>query len=183
MSTVAIIQARLGSTRFPGKVLAPLCGRPIIQHVIERAHAISGVDQVVVAMPHRDAEVLGSALDAMGVAWAAPDVPEEDVLARYRQVVEELEADSVVRVTADCPLLDPEIAGVVLAEHQRGLTDLTSNVDHTQQPPASAFTFPPGLDVEVFSSVALDRAYLLATEPVDRRHVTLIMYRRAKDIF
>lgn len=160
---VAIVQARLGSTRFPRKVLADLAGRPALHHVLLRAKAIPGVDRVCCAIPEGERD------DALVAAAEAVDVsvvrgPEHDVLARYTYAARAFGAEVVLRITADCPALDPEVCGRAVAAYRDGGYDYLSNTD-----PRS---WPKGLDVDVFSRAALERAFAEATTPYEREHVT-----------
>lgn len=165
---IAVIQARMGSTRFPGKSLAALAGRPILARVVERAAAISGVAQVVVALPV-DAE--DDRLAALARDQGAPVFRGDpaDVLDRVYRAALAARADIVVRLTADCPLLDPEVSGRVLAALTDGV-DYASNV----HPP----TFPDGLDTEAMAMTALETAWREAAQPSDREHVTPFLWRR-----
>jgi spore coat polysaccharide biosynthesis protein SpsF (cytidylyltransferase family) len=169
---VAIVQARVGSTRLPGKALVDIAGRPMVAHVLERALAIDGVDGAVLATTVVPAD------DALADFARQRDIPctrgsENDVLDRFHQAVNEHPADVIVRVTADCPLLDPRVSGLVLAEYLRraGDVDYVSNV----HPP----TYPDGLDTEVLSREALERAWRDADLPSDREHVTSYIWRNA----
>ena len=170
---VAVIQARLGSTRLPGKTLADLGGRPMLAHVVERAAAIPGVDAVVLATTAhpRDDRLAAWARDA-----SLPCVrgSEDDVLDRFHHALERHPADAVVRVTPDCPFLDPEVSGRVVAAWRReaGALDYASNV----HPP----TFPDGLDTEVISRAALAAAWREARLPSDREHVTPFVWRQPR---
>jgi spore coat polysaccharide biosynthesis protein SpsF len=106
LGCVAAIQARMGSTRFPGKVLADLCGKPLVQRVYERTRAAALVDEVVVLTSTSPSDdVLVERLTALGIPYRRG--PEQDVLARYLALVDELVPRFVVRVTGDCPLVDP----------------------------------------------------------------------------
>src|SRR3989338_6860584 len=102
--TIAIIQQRLGSTRLKEKALLPLCGIPMTQHIVDRCKRAKLVDEVVVACPFKDAEILGAALNAVIVA---PDVPENDLIARYYIVAAGMKADFVVRISGDNPCVEP----------------------------------------------------------------------------
>lgn len=167
---LAVIQARLGSTRLPGKTLAEIGGRPMLAHVVERASLIPGVNGVVIAttVNLKDDRLVEFAKSA-GLPWARGS--EEDVLDRFHLALREQPADVIVRVTPDCPLLDPEVSGLVLSEYRRrnGTVDYVSNV----HPP----TYPDGLDTEVFSREALERAWSEARLPSEREHVTVYMWR------
>jgi len=163
MTTVAIIQARLGSNRLPGKVLADLGGQPVLAWVVRAARAIPGVDRVVVATSSAPAD------DAIA-AWGAENSvtvhrgPEQDVLARFALAAAAEQAGTVLRLTADCPLLDPQVCGQVLALLHLGPADYASNAD-----PAS---WPDGLDCEALSAASLHAAAAEAVRPVEREHVT-----------
>ncbi|HXK40987.1 MAG TPA: NTP transferase domain-containing protein [Candidatus Paceibacterota bacterium] len=104
MRTVCIIQQRLGSTRLKNKALLPLCGIPMTQHIVDRCKRAKLVDEVVVACPFKDAEILGAALDAIIVA---PDVPENDLIGRYYTVAAGMKADLIVRISGDNPCIEP----------------------------------------------------------------------------
>jgi spore coat polysaccharide biosynthesis protein SpsF (cytidylyltransferase family) len=159
----------MGSTRLPGKVLMDLEGKPVLERVIERTAAIPGVDTVVVATSTepRDEPILALARSA-GVAALAGS--EADVLDRYYQAARAFDAEVVIRITADCPLLDPQVSGAVLRRFLRGDVDYASNI--------KPWTFPDGLDTEVFSRAALERAWREATLPVEREHVTPYIHER-----
>jgi spore coat polysaccharide biosynthesis protein SpsF (cytidylyltransferase family) len=168
---IAVVQARLGSTRLPGKALSPIAGRPMLEHVLARAAAVPGIDGVVLATTTspEDAALVDLAR-AAGIASARGSV--SDVLDRFSAALAEHPADAVVRITADCPLLDPGVAGRVVAEYRRraGGVDYVSNV----HPP----TFPDGLDTEVISAPALVCAWREATAASDREHVTPYVWSR-----
>lgn len=163
MKVVAVIQARMGSSRLPGKVLMELAGEVVLARVVDAARAINGIDEVVIAT---SVEAEDDAIEA----WCAGrDVAclrgsEADVLDRFSQAARAHSADVVMRLTADCPLLDPEVAGQVLALLLEGGVDYASNVD-----PAS---WPDGLDCEVMTAMALETASVEASRPSDREHVT-----------
>ena len=168
---VAIIQARLGSTRLPGKTLADIGGRPMLAHVVERVLATPGIDEVMIATTTRPADdPLVDWASRAGLAYARGS--EEDVLDRFRTALSLHPADAVVRVTPDCPLLDPDVAGRVVATWRDagGALDYVSNV----HPP----TFPDGLDTEVISRGALHAAWAEATDRADREHVTPFVWRQ-----
>jgi len=163
MKTVCIVQARIGSTRLPGKVMEFVGDRPVITHVLEKCCKIPGVDDVVCAIPDtRENDVLGSLVEFEG--YEAVYGSETDVLARTYQAALYAEADVVMRVTSDCPLIDPELCGEVLALQQEYNAEYASNV-HPR-------SYPKGLDCEVMTIRALRNAYKNATSYPDREHVT-----------
>ena len=168
---IAIIQVRLGSTRLPGKALADLAGRPLLAHVAERAAAIPGIAGAVLAttVSRTDDTLIAFARDH-GVDCVRGS--EEDVLDRFLLAARETKAEAIVRVTADCPLLDPAVSGRVLEEYMRRRpgVDYVSNV----HPP----TYPDGLDTEVVSVEALGTAAREARLASDREHVTPYVWSR-----
>jgi spore coat polysaccharide biosynthesis protein SpsF (cytidylyltransferase family) len=169
MTTVAVIQARCGSTRFPRKVLAPLQGRPMLAHIIERVSRASLVDRVVVATTdlERDDPVAELTLESgAGLTRGS----EDDVLSRYVQAAREHAADVIVRITADCPLTDPAVVDAVIRTRADIDADYASNVE----PP----TFPEGFDCEVFTAECLRRVDGEATLAYEREHVTVRVRER-----
>ena len=167
MKTVVIIQARMGSHRLPGKVLMPLAGRPAIQHVLERAKLIQGVDEVVLATSTASSDdLLVSFCSSLGVRVIRGS--ELDVLDRYYQAAKSSLADTIVRITGDCPLLDPLESSKVINFYFNTKYDYVSN----NNPP----TLPDGLDTEVFSFEALEAAWNNAKKKSEREHVTLYIY-------
>ena len=168
-TVLAIIQARMGSVRFPGKVLADIGGKPMVQHVIERVRAAGLVSKTVLATtedPSDDPlEDLGCKL---GVAVFRGS--SDDVLDRYHAAAIRFGGEVIVRVTADCPLMDPSIIDRAVSVFEAGGYDHVS----TAYPVA---TFPDGLDVWVFSFEALERTWRQATLASDREHVTTFMWK------
>lgn len=167
MHVLAVVQARAGSTRLPGKVLAPLGGRPVLDWVVRAARAAGQVDEVVVATSTAAGDdAVASACERLGVACVRGS--EEDVLGRFVEVLRSHPADALVRLTADCPLHDPHlIDAVVGAWRAAPAHDYVSTV--------LVRTLPRGLDVEVVTADALRRADLVATG-YDRVHVTSSIY-------
>jgi len=161
--TVVIIQGRIGSARLRGKVLADIAGRPMIARVVDRGRRIEGIDEVVVAVPDLpEDDVLAataSALDVRVVRGSA-----DDVLGRYLVAADAANADAVVRVTGDCPLLSPKVSSAVVADYQLGGADYVSNTLER--------TFPRGLDTEVVDMEALRTAGREAVTADEREHVT-----------
>jgi spore coat polysaccharide biosynthesis protein SpsF len=161
--TACIIQARLGSTRLPGKVLEPLGDAPVLEHVLRRCQAIEGVDEVVCAtVEGADGDAVASLADNLDIAVYRG--PEKDVLARYHGAAHAVGADVVMRVTSDCPLIDPEVCAAVLKLRAEAAADYAAN----NMPPS----WPHGLDCEVFTIDALDEAAATAVADEDHEHVT-----------
>lgn len=161
---VIVIQARMGSTRLPGKVLMDLGGQTVLASVIERCRAIPGISAVCCAIP---ASPENDPVEAEALRAGAATIrgPEQDVLERYRMAAEHLGATSVMRVTSDCPLIDPWLCGEVLAAFHTLGADMAAN--------DIVSGYPHGLGCEVFSRQWLDRAARDATAPADREHVSL----------
>lgn len=169
--TVAIIQARMGSSRLPGKVLLDLAGRPVLDRVIARLRRARLIDALMVATT-ADSSDDPLALHCMeeGIACSRGSVL--DVLDRYRQAAAASGAEVIVRVTADCPMIDPEeVDRVIAAFHQSGC-DFAAN----RLPPPFERSTPIGMDTEVCSRAALERAWQEAQEAFEREHVMPYLY-------
>lgn len=161
--TVVVIQARQRATRFPGKILELLGDKPVLRWVVDRASDARRVDQVVVATSDHvadDAIQYFCEKEAISVFRG----PEHDVLKRYVLAAEAFGAETVVRVTADCPFLDPAVLDRVIEEYFERGVDYASNT--------LRYTYPDGFDCEVMSLAALKEAERNATAPSDREHVT-----------
>ena len=163
----------MGSTRLPGKVLRRLGDTTVLGHVIRRCRCVGNLDLVVVATTtaEKDAAIVAAA-EAEG-AWVFRG-SEEDVLDRYYNAAREARAQAVVRITSDCPLLDPGVVRALVERYLAG-QDLDPPVDYVCN--TLERTFPRGLDAEVFSFAAMERAWTMATSPADREHVTPYIYR------
>lgn len=169
MKTAAIIQARMGATRLPGKVLRPLAGRSVLGHVLARVAACSRLDAVIVATTDKPAD---DGVAAESRRWGADCFrgSEEDVLARYYFAAQENRVDVIIRITADCPLYDSAVLDRMLARFREDpQTDYLSNVIKR--------TLPRGLDTEIFTFAALARAHGEARQPYEREHVTPYFYQ------
>jgi spore coat polysaccharide biosynthesis protein SpsF len=173
VTVVAIVQARMTSTRLPGKVLMDLAGAPMLEREIDRIRAAATIDEVVVAttVNATDDPVVDLAR-ARGVRVFRGD--EHDVLSRYLGAAAEADADVVVRVTADCPLLDPGVIDRVVRALDRE-ADYASNVVER--------TFPQGLDCEALHRDVLERVGRLATSQPAREHVTWLVYAERPELF
>ncbi len=167
-SVVAVIQARMGSTRLPGKVLRDLGGRTMLARVVRRTVRAKLVDEVVVATSTNSADdPVAQQCRQLGVACFRGS--EDDVLDRYYHAAIAHRADVVVRVTSDCPLIDPEVSDRVIRAFLDMEPDYASNTLHR--------TYPRGLDTEVMTAAALERAWREATEEYQRIHVTPYLYQ------
>jgi spore coat polysaccharide biosynthesis protein SpsF len=171
VNVVAIIQARMGSTRLPGKVLEDLAGEPVLARCVNRTRQARTLHQVVVATTIHPADDAIVRLCA-GRGWLCFRGNEEDVLDRYYQAAVAHQADVVVRITSDCPLIEPEVVDRVI----RKFLDRQPGLDYAANtlPPR---TFPRGLDVEVIRFDALECAWHEDQNPAWREHVTPYIYR------
>jgi spore coat polysaccharide biosynthesis protein SpsF len=168
MNTLAIVQARMGSCRLPGKVLMDLGGQTVLARVVRRLKRSSEIDKMVVATTRQPAD------DMIAEACESLQVPcfrgaEHDVLDRYYQAAHSYSASAVVRITADCPLIGPQLVDETIRVLREERADYASNLFPR--------TYPRGLDAEVFTAAALDRAWNEAREPYQREHVTPYLYQ------
>lgn len=161
--SAVIVQARMRSTRLPGKVLMDLAGKSVLRHVLERCQAVEGINVVCCAVPPGEADN-AVAEEAARCGALVVRGPEHDVLDRYLQAAVECAADVIVRVTSDCPLLDPHLVAMVLALVKEEGADYACN----NSPPS----WPHGLDCEAFTFHWLKRAAQEARLPSEREHVT-----------
>jgi len=173
MRVVAIIQARMGSTRLPGKVLRPLCGHSVLAQVIGRVQAAEGIDSVLVATSEATQDDIVAAEAARYGAQVFRGSA-EDVLSRYHGAALAARADVVVRITSDCPLLDPELLSAMLSRFTQGQAG-AEPLEYLSN--GLVPSYPRGLDVEIFSVSALARCHAQATLAYEREHVTPHIYR------
>lgn len=173
MSVVAIVQARMTSSRLPGKVLMDVAGAPMLARELQRLRRAQTIDEIVVATTVNDTDdpVAGLA-ESEGARVFRGD--EHDVLSRYAGAAAEAGADVVVRMTADCPLIDPEVVDRVVEALDRG-TDYASNV--------APRSFPRGLDCEALHRDTLERVHRLATSQPAREHVTWLINEERPELF
>jgi len=168
MKTIAIVQARMGSTRLPGKVLRELSGETVLTRVIGRVQRMRRIDDLVIATSTQS-------VDDPIVAMARQNTvqvfrgSEENVLDRYYQAACAFKAEVVVRITSDCPLIDPEVSDDVIQQFFTDQPDYASNTLER--------TYPRGLDTEVMTLAARQRAWDEASEPYQRVHVTPYLYQ------
>lgn len=166
----AIIQARMDSTRLPRKVMRVINGRPMLSYMLERVLAAKNIDRVVVAtsVEPSDNPIVEF---CQGEKITCYRGSLDDVLDRYYQTALKLKCDIVVRLTADCPLIDPMVIDTVIDIYQSNNYDFVANT----VPPGG--TFPEGMDVEVFSFELLERAWREARKPSEREHVTFYFWK------
>ncbi|MGE7931977.1 cytidylyltransferase domain-containing protein [Viridibacillus arvi] len=171
MTVTAIIQARMGSTRLPGKILKEVNGKPLLAYQLERIAHSECIDKIVIAttLDQKD-DVIVEFCDNNDVEYYRGS--ENDVLSRYYETAELYEGESIVRLTSDCPIIDPVILDKTIKYYVDNDYDYVSNTIER--------TYPRGLDTEVFSRAALEKAYKEATLLRDKEHVTAYMYSNPK---
>jgi spore coat polysaccharide biosynthesis protein SpsF (cytidylyltransferase family) len=170
MTTGVIVQARITSHRFPGKVLANLAGKPVLERVLERCLLVPFVDTVICAFPADDASVpIYELCNRLGIACTSGS--ENDVLGRYYDAATMYGIDTIIRITGDCPFFDPIVAGEVLALLKAENLDYCSNIFPVR-------TYPKGLDVEAFTYDCLEAAHLSTKSLENREHVTPWMQKK-----
>lgn len=165
MKVICIVQARTGSTRLPAKVLKKICNKTILEHVIDRLKRIDNIDEIVIATTtlEQDNAIVAEAARLKVPAFRGS---ENDVLSRYYNCSKQFNADIVVRITSDCPLIDKKITKQIIKYYLDNYPkfDYVSNTIER--------TFPRGLDTEVFSFKALEKAFYEAESQSEREHVT-----------
>ena len=166
MKIIAIIQARLGSTRLPGKVLLDIEGKTVLEHVIDRVRSSKCIDDIVVAttIQKEDLKIVNLCSNNGTSIYCGS---ENDVLDRFYQAARLFHADNIVRITSDCPLIDPFLIDKVIKLHLKEKADYTSNTLKE--------TYPDGQDVEIFTFEALKESWKKANLTSEREHVTPYM--------
>ncbi len=165
--TVATIEARMNSSRLPGKVLAPVRDKPCLELMIERLRRVPSLDGIVVATttaPGDDA--IADLAHRLGVACCRGS--EDDVLERVRTAAHTHDIDVIVELTGDCPLIDPDVVETVIATYRRVQPDYCANIVER--------SYPIGMDTQVFSRAVLDDVARRTDDPADREHVSLFIY-------
>lgn len=173
MKIVAIIQARMGSSRLPGKILRRLLDDTVLGHVVKRAGAAGNINQVVVATTLSSIDdVVVREAERLGVTATRGN--ELDVLDRYYRAACQVKADAILRITSDCPLLDSALVEAMVGRFL-SLTAVGATVDYLSN--TVTRTYPRGLDAEIFTFDALEKAHTQATSAAAREHVTPYLYR------
>lgn len=178
MKTTVIMQARMGSTRLSGKVMKQLFGKTVLEHDIERIRQCVQVDDIIIATTVNDTDdIIAEEARRLGVKCYRGS--ETDVLSRYYLAAKEYPTDIVVRITSDCPLIDPHVVDEIIGFYKVNQYPYVTN--GSVRPGQG--TYPRGLDTEVFSFRGLEEAYYNATESYQREHVTPYFYEDGKEIY
>lgn len=163
MNIVAVIQARMGSTRLPGKVLKKIKNKLVLDYVIERLQFCENLNNIVIATTTSEKDdILQQYATNKSISYFRGS--KDDVLSRYYHASKKYGADQIVRITSDCPLIDPYIVDKIIKKHIEKKVDYTANTVER--------TFPRGLDVEIFTFDALEESYKNANQQYQREHVT-----------
>lgn len=171
MKIVVIVQARMTSTRLPGKVLKTVLNKPLLEFQIERLKRVKLADEIVIATTINESDIpIVNLCERLSTPFYRGS--EDDVLARYRGAAKEYKADLIVRVTSDCPVIDPGVIDSVIQFY----LDNSEKYDYVSN--VLIRTYPRGMDVEVFSFSALNEAFREATERNDQEHVTPFIHRQ-----
>lgn len=175
---VAIIQARIGSTRLPGKVMIDICGKSVLAHDIERIKQSKTIDEIIIATTtsERDKIITKEAANC-GVKYYRGS--EENVLSRYYHAAKEVKTDTIVRITSDCPLIDPYVIDDLVRHYNKNEYELVTNAGSE----STKRTYPRGLDTEVFSFSILEKAYRNARLKYQKEHVTPFIYENSDKIY
>lgn len=178
MKIGAIIQARMGSTRLSGKVMKNLEGKTVLEHVIDRVRQSKMIDEIIIATTTHDRDdVIETEALRCGVKVFRGS--EDDVLSRYYFAAKENDLDVVVRITSDCPLIDPKVLDEVIHFYVNSDYDIVSNAGSD----LSKRTYPRGLDTEIFSFNILENSFTNAKETYQREHVTPYIYEKYSRIY
>lgn len=167
MKTCAIIEARMTSSRLPGKIVLPVLGRPLLELLIERLKRAQSLDGIIVATTSNPTDdIVEQLTKRIGVGCFRGS--EDDVLGRVLGAAKKYHVDVIVEITGDCPLIDPEIVEKLIGIYHTGNYDYVSNVLKT--------TYPVGMDTQIFSTAVLQKVAALTDDPVDHEHVSLYIY-------
>ncbi len=167
----AIIQARMTSTRLPGKVLMDIEGKSMLWHVVNRLKFSKKLDDIILAISNtKESDVLEEFAKKNNIKYFRGS--EQNVLLRYYETAKKFKCDVIMRITADCPLIDPKIVDLVIEKHLNSGADYTSNILQR--------TFPRGLDAEIFNLDTLKKSHNEAKENYQREHVTPYIYEHPR---
>lgn len=172
MTVAIIVQARMASTRLPGKILKTVMDKPLLEYQLERLQRVNNADKLIVATTdHGEERPIVELCERMGVAYFRGS--EADVLARYYGAASEYGAEVVVRVTSDCPLIDPAVVERVIAYYLEN-QDKYDYISNT----FPVLTYPRGMDTEIFTGHILKEMHQEAQDQLEREHVTIYLKRR-----
>ena len=171
MRKLIIVQARMTSTRLPGKVMKIVCGKPLLEHLINRLKRVKCADQIVIATTVNETEdIIVELCKKLDISYYRGS--EEDVLGRYYEAAVEYGGDVIIRITSDCPVIDPDVVSYLIDFYMRNLKKYDYVTNTLKR------TYPRGMDAEIVSFKALKEAHFNAYDPLDREHVTPFIRNR-----
>jgi len=171
MRKLIIAQARMTSTRLPGKVMKIVCGKPLLEHFINRLKRVKSADQIVIATTINDIDnQIVDLCKKLDISYYRGS--EEDVLGRYYEAAVEYGGDIIIRITSDCPVIDPDVVDYLIDFYMKNLKKYDYVTNTLKR------TYPRGMDTEIVSFKALKEAHFNAYDPFDREHVTLFIRNR-----
>lgn len=178
MKYTVVIQARIGSTRLHAKVLKDLCGKTVLEHDIERIKQAKKIDGIIIATTDNENNqpIVDIAKKEQVICFKGS---ENDVLARYYYAAEKYGVQNIIRITADCPLIDPHLIDEMISTYEENDCDIITNVPDDE----SQMTYPRGLDIEIFPYRLLEDAFYNAKEGYEREHVTPYIYSHTSKLF
>ncbi len=178
MKIGVVIQARMGSTRMPGKVMKKIFDRTVLEHDIQRVQQAKNINDIIIATTilEQDNIIYEEAIKCGVKAFRGS---EEDVLDRYYYASCENHLDIIVRITSDCPLIDPNVLDEIIQFYKENNYDIVSNAGAN----LNSRTYPRGLDIEIFSFDKLEEAFFNAKEKYQREHVTPYIYENTQKIY
>lgn len=173
MKVTAIIQARMGSTRLPGKVMMKIKDKTVLQHIVERVKAAKNIRDIIIATTLNESDcIIQEEADKLGVKCFRGS--EDDVLSRYYLAAKKNDSDVIIRITSDCPVIDYKIIDKMIEKffiyNEKDKIDYMSNFDVVPN------TFPRGMDIEILTFSALEKTYKEAIKGYEREHVTPYIY-------
>ena len=178
MSYTVIIQARSGSTRLPGKILKKVGNKTLLEYGVVRIQKAQKIKEIIIATTVNEKDdVIAQIAQANGIKYFRGS--EADVLARYYYAAKENSAETVIRITSDCPLIDPDIIDLAIDDYEKQSCDILTNVPNDGQ----KLTYPRGMDVEIFSFKWLEEAFYHAKETYEREHVTPYLYTNVQKVY
>ena len=171
MKVLVIVQARMSSTRLPGKIMMEVCGKPLLEHQINRLKGVSTADEIVVATTTNSIDnIIIDLCKKLNISFHRGS--ENDVLGRYYEASIKYKGDIIVRITSDCPVIDPDVVDHIINFYikHKDKYDYVSNTLFRM--------YPRGMDTEVFSFKVLKETHVEATKQEDREHVTSAIYQQ-----
>jgi spore coat polysaccharide biosynthesis protein SpsF len=171
MRKLIIVQARMTSTRLPGKVMKIVCDKPLLEHLIDRLKRVKYADQIVIATTVNETDnIIVELCKKLDISYCRGS--EEDVLGRYYEAAVEYGGDVIIRITSDCPVIDPDVVGYLIDFYMKNLKKYDYVTNTLKR------TYPRGMDAEIVSFKALKEAHFNAYDPFDREHVTPFIRNR-----